>query len=110
MPKSSCSVSRKVSLSSTRTTRIGSLTEGSVRETRACSLGGEQQRVMRLAAGMDVELDPGVLGGELCEERLERRRLLAGQERHDTARLGEQALEHRVRDLVERVAPGDRLA
>ena len=38
---------------------------------------------------------------ELGEQRVERRRLVAGQEREDAARLREQALEHGARDLVE---------
>src|SRR5438105_789877 len=101
-PSRSSSASRKTWLSSTRRSRIG---PGTARRVFGC----EQERVVRLAAGLDVELETGMLLLEPLQERGEVRIALAGQERQDAAGLGEEAFRDGVRNLVEIGAAGDRL-
>src|SRR5882672_12493246 len=73
------------------------------------SLGREQEGVVRLPALVHVELEFRMLGLELREHMLERRRILAGQQRQQPAWLSEQPLEHDAHDLVERLAARHRL-
>src|SRR5256885_10338536 len=79
----SSSASRKTSLSSTSRTRIGSAMGRTL-------LGRKEKRVVRLAALVDVDLEARVLLGELVEEAVQRRCVLAGEDGEDVARLGEQ--------------------
>src|SRR5436305_6455998 len=99
----SSSASRKTLLSSTRTTRIGSL-------TRARLLGGQEQPVVRLAALVHVQLELRMSLAELGQHAVQRRRALAAQQRQDVSRLGQQAIEPPPHDLVEAGAGGDRVA
>src|SRR5439155_16278816 len=122
-PSRSSSASRKTWLSSTRTMRIGAVTAGQLyvplrrcrqrnrvdrpfqTDARAepahpedgtasgASFGGQEQRVVGLAALLDVDLDAGMLLLEALEEGVERRRVLAGQKRQPVARLGQRALD-----------------
>src|SRR5215213_501227 len=90
---------RKTSLSSTSSTRIGW-----VRASTAGPyglFGGEEQRVVRLPAGLDVELDCRVLLLDPAQERGEIGLVLAREQRQDLASLAEQPLRDRVRDVVE---------
>src|SRR3954451_16284997 len=96
---SRCSVSRKVWLSSTISTRIGSGAD-----TAGRLLGAEQQVIVGLSALVHLELDVGVRRGDRRDERLQRLRVLAGEQRQDPARLGEETVDHHARDLVERLA------
>ena len=56
---------------------------------------------MRLAAFVDVDLEAGMLLGELVEEAVERRRVLAREDGEDVARFGEQALREGADDFGE---------
>src|SRR5436190_20702983 len=79
----SSSASRKTSLSSTRRRRIGSDTRGSL-------FRGEEEWVVRLPAGLNVELELGMPLADPVEEGGEVGRVGSGQHREQPARLGEQ--------------------
>src|SRR5690242_15986656 len=100
-PSSSSSASRKTWLSSTRRTRIGSLTLSRL-------LSGDEERVVQLTALVHVQLERGVPLGELVDQAVQRRRALAAQEREYVAWLGQQPFEQLPRDVVEVRARGDR--
>src|SRR5579862_4447481 len=89
---STSSAWRKTSLSSTSTTRIG---------IRTMLFGRQEQVVVGLAAVLDVDLDIRVALGDPAEESVQGGGALAGQDRQDAPRLGEQLLDHRRRDLLE---------
>src|SRR5689334_9996149 len=93
-PSSSSRASRKTWLSSTTRTRIGSL-------TRPRLLSREEERVVRLTALVDVQLELGVPLGEFVEQAVQRRRAFAAQEREHVARLRQQQLEQLADDVVE---------
>src|SRR5207248_3236283 len=99
---SSSSASRKTALSSTRRIRTG---PGTARRL----LGGEKQRIVRLAAVLNVHVQIGVRGGDALDECVERRRVEAGEEREQVARLGQQVLRDCGGDVVEVGAARDRL-
>ena len=63
---------------------------------------------MRLAALVHVQLELGMRSASSSSSAVQRRRALAAQEREHVARLGQQPLEQRTRDLVEAGARGDR--
>ena len=65
---------------------------------------------MRLPALLHVDLDLRVSLAEPLQERFEIRLVGASQQREDVARLRQQALDHRARDLLEIGAACDRLA
>src|SRR5207237_2815585 len=90
---SSSSGSRKTALSSTRRIRTG---PGTARRL----LGGEKQRIVRLAAVLNVHVQIGMRGGDALDERVERRRVEAGEEREQVARLGQQVLRDCGGDVV----------
>ena len=69
----------------------------------------DQQRVVRLAAWVDLELELRMSLGDAREERPELGLLLAGDEGQDVSGLAEQALDDGVGDRVEARPPGDRL-
>src|SRR3954468_17250699 len=127
-PSSNSSASRKTWLSSTRTTRIGSgiarslfrgQEERGVRLAAGLGVGAPagggvaepvEERVVRLAAGLDVELQAGMALANPFEERVEVGGVGPGQQGQHRARLGEQRVGHLARDLVEAVSGGDGLA
>src|SRR5690348_8384213 len=100
-PSSSSSASENTWLSSTSRTRIGTAA------TARRLFRRQEEWVVRLAAPLDVDLEIRMQLPQPGEQRVELRLLLAGQERQDPARLGEQALGHCGRDLVEVRAGGD---
>src|SRR5919197_4520840 len=102
-PSRSSSASRKTWLSSTRTRRIGP-------SMRRRLFRGEEQRVMRLAARVDLQLEVGMALADAVEETVEVGRVCAGQQRQEQARLGEQRLGNLLRHLLEALADRDRLA
>ena len=65
---------------------------------------------MGLAAFVHLELELGVTFCELGEQPLDRLRLLAGQERQDSARTRQQALDDGAGDVVEALASGNRIS
>src|SRR5881392_4280745 len=71
---SSSSASRKTSLSSTSRRRIGSDTRGSL-------FRPEEKWVVRLPAGLDVELEVGMTFPDPLEQAVEVGRVGSGQER-----------------------------
>src|SRR5579864_2616878 len=101
--KSSSSASRKTALSSTRRMRTGRVTGLSL-------LGREKQRVVRLSALADVDIQVGMRRGDALDQRVDRGRVLARQEREQVARLREQAVGDGGGDVVEVGASRDRLA
>src|SRR3954469_13483043 len=101
-PSSSSSASRKTWLSSTRTILIGGGTTANLIRL----LRPDEERVMRLAALLHVDLDLWMIRPQPLEQQRQVGLLLAGQERHHAARLLEEPVEHRRRDLVEAGAPG----
>src|SRR5262249_20193638 len=106
-PSNSSSASRNTLLSSTMTIRIRS-SPGTVAESMGELLGRDEQRVVRLAAFVRFELDPWMLRLQRAHELSEIRRIDTAEKRDDVARLGQQALEHRTRDVLEGGALGDR--
>src|SRR5579875_2684485 len=102
IPSSSSSASRKTSLSSTSTIRTGG--------TPRTLFRGEQQRVVRLSALVQLDLELRPLGGEAVEERLELRRLRAEEQREQAAALSGDAVDDAERDLDEVRARRDGLA
>ena len=72
--------------------------------------GRQKQRIVRLAAGLDVELQVGMALLDPLEQAVEVRLVGAGEERHHAAGLVEQALGDGGGDVVEVGAAGDRLA
>src|SRR4029453_16323042 len=66
-PSRSSRASRNTWLSSTSATRTG----GGIGRVYPRLLGGKKQRVMRLPARMDLELDVGVVLGHAGEQRAE---------------------------------------
>src|SRR4051794_41221804 len=103
MPSRSSRASRKTWLSSTRRIRIGR--PMAVRTL----LGREKQVVVGLAAVLHLDLDVRVRCADPLEQRLERRLVLADQQREEAARVAEQRVDHRARDLLEALADCDRL-
>src|SRR2546423_5713574 len=85
-PSSNSSASQNTLLSSTSRTRIGAAATG------GRLFRGEEERVVRLAALLDVHLEVGVVGVEALQERVEPRLVLACQQREDAPRLGHQAV------------------
>src|ERR1700694_1368524 len=128
-PRRSSSASRQTSLSSPRPTRTGAATgptvvrysaeteaplaappSGTDRSTRSYwLLSRQKQVVMRLATGMDFQLQLGVLLCEAAEERSQLWLVLPGDEGQDVPRLVEQSVDDRARDCVEARSPCDRL-
>src|SRR5437867_729079 len=81
IPSRSSSASRKTWLSSTRRIRIGLLM--AVRSL----FSREQQVIVRLAARLDVDLEGRVIDREPREKPLERRLVLADEQRQELPRL-----------------------
>src|SRR3954447_22084787 len=79
IPSNSSSASRKTSLSSTSTIRTGGI--------RSTLFRAEQKRVVRLPAVVYLDLELRVRRLRPVDEAGERRRLGAGQERQEPARL-----------------------
>src|SRR4051794_29092017 len=104
MPSRSSSASRKSWLSSTRRIRIGR--PMAVRTL----LGREKEVVVGLAALLHLDLDVGVRCADPLEERLERRLVLAGQERQQASGIAEERIDDGARDLLEALAACHRLA
>src|ERR671937_1136403 len=75
-PSKSSSASRNTWLSSTRTRRMGP-------SIRRRLFRGEEQRVMRLAARVDLELEVGMALADAVEETVEVGRVCAGQQRQE---------------------------
>src|SRR5437762_2293002 len=101
-PRRSSSASRKTWLSSTRTRRIGSAIRGSL-------FGGQEERVMRLPAGLDVELELGMALADALEQAVELGRVGPGQECQHHPRLGEERIGDLLGHVDELVADRDRL-
>src|SRR5579871_1827088 len=101
MPSISSSASRKTSLSSTSTTRTG---------MRASLFRADEERVVRLAALVHLDLEAGMRGGDPVDETVEWRWLGAGEEREERARLRQEMLDHREGHVDEVVAAGHRIA
>src|SRR5512133_2100732 len=99
-PRRSSSASRKTWLSSTRTRRIGS-------GIRRSLFGRQEERVVGLAARLNVELEVGMTGANPFQQAVELGRVGAGQQRQQHARLGEQRLGDLFGHLVESVADRD---
>src|SRR5579864_3396997 len=97
---SSSSASRKTALSSTRRIRTG-------RDTGLRLLGGEKQRVVRLTAVLDVDVELRMLRCDALGERVERRRVPAGEEREQIAPFREQAVRDRGGHILEVGAAGN---
>src|SRR5436305_10970017 len=93
-PSRSSSASRNTWLSSTRTRRIGSA-------IRLSLFRRQEERVMRLAAGLDVELELRMPLADAREQGAEIGRVRSGQERQHHPRLGEQRVGHLRSDVVE---------
>src|SRR6478736_8116409 len=102
-PRRSSSASRKTWLSSTRTRRIGWGISLSL-------FGGQEEWVVRLAPGLDVELEARMALPNACEQLVQLRRVRAREEGQHQPGLGEQRVGDLCRDVVEAVAGGDRLA
>ena len=84
---------------------------GSSPDTEAESIQRREQRVVRLSALVHFELEVRVLAARASATSVRDVGLVrAGEQRDDPARLGEQPLEDRARDLVEVGALRDRLA
>src|SRR3954447_8768607 len=79
IPSNSSSASRKTSLSSTSTIRTGRI--------RSTLFRAEQKRVVRLAAVVYLDLELRVRRLQPVDEAVGRRRLGAGRERQEPARL-----------------------
>src|SRR5947209_5419602 len=94
-PSSSSSASEKTWLSSTSRTRIGTAA------TARRLFRGEEQRVMRLAALLDLDLEVGMALAHLGQEHVELRLVLAREQGQHASRLGEQPLRDGGGDLVE---------
>src|SRR6476661_8840405 len=95
MPSRSSSASRKTWLSSTRRIRIGRpMPERTL-------LGREKQVVVRLPAVLDVDLDAGMRRGDPLEQAVERRLVLAHEERQELARPVQELFDDDGGDLVE---------
>ena len=62
---------------------------------------------MRLASGVDLDLDLGVAVADLADERLELRLVRAREQRQDLPAAVEQALRHRSGDRVEALPARD---
>src|SRR5439155_24447588 len=100
-PSRSSSASRKTSLSSTRTMRIWSLTALTL-------FSREEELVVRLAALVEVDLELGVPRAQFVEEAVQLGSAVAGEQREDIARLSEQRVGDRTRDLGQARAGCDR--
>src|SRR5262245_59230079 len=101
-PSRSSRASRKTWLSSTRTTRIGSGIRGRL-------FGRQEQRIVRLAAGLHIDLEVGMTLGQISEEPVEIGLIGPLEERQHSSRLGQEPLCDGAGDLVEVAAAGDRL-
>src|SRR5439155_18800945 len=88
IPSRSSSASRKTSLSSTSTIRTGGI--------RSTLFRAEQERVVRLPALVHLDLELRVRRSDSFDEAVERRRLGAGQQGQDPARLRDRSEERRV--------------
>src|SRR5215471_1872292 len=93
IPRSSSRAERKTSLSSTSRIRIGPPTGGSL-------LGGEEERVVRLAALEHVELDLRVALSDPPEQPVEARGIGAEQQRQRLAPAREEPLDDDLGHLV----------
>src|SRR5215469_13642262 len=82
IPSRSSRASRKTSLSSTRTIRTGDIYKTLFR--------AEEKRVVRLPALVHLDLELRVGRPEPLQQPVERRRLGAGEEREESARLLEE--------------------
>src|SRR5262249_31349375 len=91
-PRSSSSVSRKTSLSSTKATRT---------PTKLSLLGAQEDGVPGLPALVHLDLEARARRRELGDEAVELRRLRAGQDREEPVWLGQQAIEDGPHHLVE---------
>src|SRR5690348_9265812 len=102
MPRSSSRASRKTWLSSTRTIRIGRPMPDRMLLRR------QKQRVVRLSAALDVDLDVRMRRRDARQDAVERRFVLAEEQRQQAARLHQETLDDSVRDVLEAVAARDR--
>src|SRR4051794_10735661 len=102
IPSNSSSASRKTSLSSTSTIRTGGI--------RSTLFRAEQKRVVRLPAFVHFDLELGVRRSEPFDEAIERRRLGAGEEGQERARLPDEARDELEGDVGKVVSARDRLA
>src|SRR5919197_5159089 len=78
-PRKSSSASRNTWLSSTRTRRMGPAIAGRL-------FGGEEERVMRLPARLDLELEVGMALLDALEEAAQVGLVRTGEEREHAAR------------------------
>src|SRR5438034_3852965 len=99
----SSSASRKTWLSSTSRTRIGPATR---RKLLRC----EEERIVRLSAVLDVELERGMPLMEPLDEADDVRLLVPDEQRQNVVRLGEQPFRNGGSDLVEIRAVRDNLS
>src|SRR5947208_14213517 len=102
IPSRSSSASRKTSLSSTSTIRTGGI--------RSTLFRAEQKRVVRLPALVHLDLELRVRRPEPFHEAVEWRRLGAGQQRQERARVRKEARNELAGDVGKIVAAHDRLA
>src|SRR5262245_41207271 len=90
-PSRSSRASRNTSLSSTSATRTG----GGIAQLYPGLLGRQKQRIVGLAAGMDLELEVRVALRHAGEQAAQLRFLLAGDESENVARLAQQPVDDR---------------
>src|SRR5215213_8289220 len=99
------SACRKTSLSSTSSTRIGWVPASTAGPYGL--FGGEEQRVVRLPARLDVELDGRMLLLDPAQERAQLGLVGPGEQRQHRPAVAEQPLRDGVGDVVEIGRGGD---